>query len=121
MAYILLDELEFYAYHGHFKEEQQVGNKFLMSILINTDIKKAAETDNLSNAVDYVSIYKIAQDEMQKPSKLLETVVMRIVNRLFETFPTIDYVDITLSKVNPPLGGKAKTVSVKWIGNRNDL
>lgn len=121
MAYIELEDMEFYAYHGHFKEEQQVGNKFLMSILVQTDIKKTAETDNLSDAVDYVSIYKIAQDEMQKPSKLLETVVMRIVKRLFDTFPTIEYVDVTLSKVNPPLGGKAKTVSVKWNGSRDDL
>lgn len=121
MAYIELEDMEFYAYHGHFKEEQQVGNKFLMNISIKTDIKKTAQTDNLSHAVDYVSIYKIAQEEMQKPSKLLETVVMRIVTRLFNTYPEIEYVDVSLSKLNPPLGGKAKSVSVKWNGYRNEL
>ncbi len=121
MAYIQLEDLEFYAYHGHFKEEQQIGNKFLMSILIKTDIKKTAETDNLSDAVDYVSIYKIAQEEMQKTSKLLETVIMRIVKRLFTTYPQIEYVDVSLSKLNPPIGGKARSVSVKWNGYRNEL
>ncbi|MCX7863240.1 MAG: dihydroneopterin aldolase [Bacteroidales bacterium] len=121
MAYLQLEDLEFYAYHGHFKEEQQVGNKFLVNILVQTDIEKTAQTDNLNDAVDYVKIYKVVEEEMQKTSKLLETVVMRIVKRLFNDFPNIEYVDVTINKLNPPLGGKAKCFSVKWIGSRNQI
>jgi 7,8-dihydroneopterin aldolase/epimerase/oxygenase len=43
--------MEFYAYHGHFKEEQVVGNKFLVSIAIETDCSKAAESDQFNDAL----------------------------------------------------------------------
>ena len=44
MGLIEIEGMEFYAYHGHFKEEQVVGNKFLVNVSIETDCEKAAKS-----------------------------------------------------------------------------
>jgi dihydroneopterin aldolase len=114
MALIELEEMEFYAYHGHFEEEQVVGNKFLVNISIETDCSKAAESDKFQDALDYVSIYKITKQEMDKKSHLLEHLVGRIIDRIHNEFPQIVHSKVKVSKLNPPMGGKMEKVSVTF-------
>ena len=109
---IELEEMEFYAYHGHFKEEQIVGNKFLVNISIETDCSKAAETDELEDALNYVSIYEITKEEMAVKSYLLENLVGRIINRIHSEFPQIIGSKVKVSKLNPPMGGRMEKVSI---------
>ena len=45
---------------------------------------------------------------MDKPSKLLETVVEKIVNDVLAELPAALTVSLKISKINPPIGGKAK-------------
>ena len=52
------------------------------------------------------------QKEMQEPSALLEHVVMRILDAMYNTFPEIVSLRVKLSKMNPPLGGQTDRVSV---------
>ena len=111
-ALIELEEMEFYAYHGHFEEEQIVGNKFLVNISIETDCSRAAETDNLKDALDYVSIYKITKEEMEIKSHLLEHLTQRIIDRIHEEFPQIIHSRVKVSKLNPPMGGRMQKVSI---------
>ncbi len=109
---IELEEMEFYSYHGHFAEEQIVGNKFLVNIAIETDCTKVAETDNLEDALNYVSIYEITKEEMAVKSHLLEHLVARIINRIHAEFPQIISSKVKVSKLNPPRGGRMEKVSV---------
>ncbi len=121
MASIILNNMEFYAYHGHFKEEQKVGNKFIVDLTVETDIYKAAKTDNLEDALDYTMLYKAIEEIMKNKCYLIETVLMNIVHKLFNDFSDIKHLEITLRKLNPPLGGKVGSVGISWKGNRNDL
>lgn len=109
---IELEEMEFYSYHGHFAEEQIVGNKFLVNIAIETDCTKAAETDNLEDALNYVLIYDITKEEMAIKSHLLEHLVARIIDRIHAEFPQIVSSKVKVSKLNPPMGGRMEKVSV---------
>ena len=77
---IELEEMSFYAYHGCFKEEQVVGNKFTVNISFTTNCKAAAASDHLSDAVNYVQIYNITKHDIAIKSHLLEHVGARIVN-----------------------------------------
>ena len=121
MAKIVLNKLEFYAYHGHFKEEQKVGNKFIVDLTIVTDIRQAAKTDNLEDALDYTQVYNVISETMKQKCYLIETVLMNIVRNLFAKFYQIQHLEISLKKLNPPLGGKVESVGVVWEGGRNDL
>ena len=53
MGLIQIENMEFYSYHGHFKEERIVGNKFLVNLSIETDMKASSASDNLKDAVNY--------------------------------------------------------------------
>ncbi len=112
MGYIEIEGMEFYAYHGHYKEEQIVGNRFLIDLKIETDCSKAAKSDKIEDAVNYQSAYKIIKEEMKKKSNLLENIAVRIINALYEKLENMKSVSIKLSKMNPPMGGKIKKVSI---------
>lgn len=114
MGWIELEGMEFYAYHGHFKEEQAVGNKFLIDLKIKTDLKSAEESDNLKDALDYQKVYYLIREEMmKKKSHLIENIGKRILDRLEEHFKdNAEKYILKLSKVNPPLGGKVQQVSI---------
>jgi len=112
MGTIEIEGMEFYAYHGHFKQEQIVGNKFLVNISIETDCDKAGLSDHLHDALDYQKVYNLIKAEMEKKSFLLEHICNRILDRLYSDFNTIDKATIKVSKINPPMGGQIKKVSV---------
>ena len=112
MGVIKIEGMRFYAFHGHFEAEQIVGNEFLIDIKINTDCTKAAETDNLENALNYQSVYEIIQQQMDIKSKLLENVAKRILDALYLEFSKIEKTKLKISKLNPPMGGEIEKVSV---------
>ena len=100
MGLIQLENMEFYAYHGHYKEEQIVGSKFLITLSMKTDLKKAAKTDNLKDTVNYHKAYQVVKEEMNKKSHLLENIASRILDSLYAAFPEIDSATIKISKIN---------------------
>ncbi len=113
MAVIHIENMEFYAYHGHFKEEQIVGNKFLVDLMLEVDISKPAETDELEDALDYQQAYRIVKNEMEQNSKLLEHLAKRILDALYGQFESkIQQATIKISKLNPRVGGEIQKVSV---------
>lgn len=114
MGLIQIENMEFYAYHGHFKEEQIVGNKFLVSLEIETNMDNAALSDNLIDALNYQRAYEIIKKEMQIKSHLLENIAKRILDALYNEFnDKIIRSEVKISKLNPPVGGKVEKVSIK--------
>jgi dihydroneopterin aldolase len=113
MALILLENMEFFAYHGCFAEEQIIGNRFIVNLTIETDTKEAQGSDNLHHTVNYQAVYNIVKKEMAIKSKLLEHVASRICNEVKKSFPQITRLVVKVSKTNPPLGGKLENVSVQ--------
>jgi len=111
--YIRLKGMKFYAFHGVLPQENLVGANFYVDLKLKTDFTKAAETDELEGTVSYADIHTAVKEEMSIPSKLLEHVCQRIARRLFHDFPTIETIDIRLSKENPPMGACAESIGVE--------
>ncbi len=112
--------MEFYAYHGHFAEEQVVGNQFRVNTCLETDFSQVVKTDELSDAIDYQLVYRIIKEEMDIPSKLLEPLANRIIDRFFKSFPGLIKTSLEIEKMNPPLGGKIESVSIAITKKRKD-
>ena len=112
MGKIILEDMEFYAYHGCFKEERIVGNKFVVNLTIETNMDKPSETDDIKDALNYQSAYKIVKEQMLIKSHLLENIARRILDALYTNFNNIIRASVKVSKMNPPIGGKIKCVSV---------
>jgi len=114
MGQLVLENMEFYAYHGHYEEEQIIGGQFRVDIVIDTDISKAAGSDALNDALDYSMIYDLIRKEMIIPSRLLEHLAKRITDMLYTMSPGIEKITVTVSKLNPPVGGKMEKFSVVY-------
>jgi len=112
MGLIEIEGMEFYSYHGHFAEEQVVGNRFIVDLALITNCTKAAKSDDLTDALNYQSVYLIIKEEMQIKSHLLEHVAGRILSRLYKEYNTIEKAKVKISKMNPPMGGQIEKVSV---------
>jgi dihydroneopterin aldolase len=112
MGLIQIEGMEFYAFHGHYKEEQIVGNRFLVDLTLETDMDKAVESDNLKDAVNYQIAYEIVKRQMEKNSHLLENIAGRIIDAIYAEMEGIKKATVKVSKMNPPVGGKINSVSV---------
>ena len=110
MGKISLEGMEFFAYHGCFKEEQVIGTKFIIDLHVILDSTIAEESDHLKDTVSYVQLYQAVKKEMDKKSHLLEHVSKRIMDSLKSGFPQIRSIELKISKVNPPIGGKVSHV-----------
>lgn len=104
--------MEFYSFHGHFREERIVGNKFIVNLTIETDMKLPAASDNLKDAVNYQRVYEIVKSQMETKSHLLEHIAGRILDAIYSEMTGIEKVTVKVSKMNPPMGGKIGSVSV---------
>jgi dihydroneopterin aldolase len=113
MGTILLEGMEFFAFHGCFKEEQIIGTKFIVDLVVDVDTAVAEGSDSLHDTADYVGLYACVKMEMEQKSHLLEHLARRIVDALQSEFPAINAIELKIAKINPPMGGKMHQVSFK--------
>ena len=102
MASISVLGIRVYAYHGCLPEETKIGSDYEVNVELEYDIKQSSESDDLQYTVDYVSINAIVNKEMAKPSKLLESVVARILDKIIEKHPKISCVEVRVAKKTHP-------------------
>lgn len=103
-GYVYLKGVSFHAFHGVLPQESLVGADYVLDLRVGYPIEQAMESDNVEATLNYAVLYELAQQEMQKPSRLLEHVAGRIVKAIQERFPEVTSIDITLMKKNPPMG-----------------
>jgi dihydroneopterin aldolase len=106
MAAIALEGMRFYAYHGFYKEEQILGNYYVVDLEVEAPIGHAGKSDDLGDTLNYETLYLIVEKEMQKPAKLLETVIDRIIGAVCFQFTHLDSLSVRIKKLNPPLDGQ---------------
>ncbi|HTH55967.1 MAG TPA: dihydroneopterin aldolase [Cyclobacteriaceae bacterium] len=109
---ISLEGLEFHAYHGVYPHERSSGNKFEVDVIVETDIQDSAFRDDLAGTINYEDLYALVKAEMDKPSKLLETVAHSIAGVILKKFSAAKNAEVKISKFNPPIGGVCKKASV---------
>ena len=112
MGMISIEGMEFFSYHGHFKEEQVIGTRFMIDLFIQVDTSRAERSDSLHDTVNYLSVYQTVKQEMEQKSHLLEHVAHSILKAVHARFPDLTDAEVKISKLNPPLGGKIDRVCV---------
>jgi dihydroneopterin aldolase len=115
---VVLEGLEFHAYHGVYPHERSSGNKFELDVAIETTFRDSAFRDDLSGTINYEDVYAVVKEEMEKPTKLLERVGHNIAEKILASFPEALSVQISISKFNPPIGGVCKKASVTLVKRR---
>jgi dihydroneopterin aldolase len=115
---VALEGLEFHAFHGVYPHERESGNWFEVDIAVETDFSAAAREDDITGTVNYEELFRIVREEMEKPSKLLETVAEKIVDNVLREFQEVLQVELKISKLNPPIGGKCKRAAIGIVKKR---
>ena len=109
---IEVNGIKLYAFHGCLPEESKIGGNYIVDLTITTDFTGAATTDELIKTVDYVVVNQIVKEEMSVPSKLIEHVGQRIINRIKQEVKNIDALRVKVTKVCPPINGDVDNVAI---------
>jgi dihydroneopterin aldolase len=120
MVEIYLKNVRCYCFHGCLKEESIIGSEYLVNLWAKGALGKASLTDKIDDAIDYVFLNKVIVEEMSIPSKLLETVAERILNRALNEDNRIQKITVSVSKICPPINGDVESVAVKLSKKREN-
>ena len=112
MHKVLIEKAVFHAKHGLFEEENVIGGKFEVSLSMQTDFDRAAKFDDLHGTINYAAVYDLIKEEVDRPSKLIEHLAQRIIDRIKQEFPQVKGLTVKVSKYNPPITGEVEKVSV---------
>ena len=120
MGIIKLSNIRVFAYHGCLTEEKKIGSHYRVDLEVGGSLLQSAQTDRLSDTVDYVALNQVVKEEMAKSSHLLETVAKRIITRVFDVSELVDSATVSVSKINPPIGGDVESVTIILAESRKN-
>ena len=111
---IKIENLEVFANHGVFPEENRLGQKFLVSVTMYTDTRKAGKTDDLTYSIHYGEVsQKIDRYMKEHTFQLIERVAESLAEELLSTVPLLEKVKVEIKKPWAPVGLPLETVAVK--------
>lgn len=83
MDEIRIKNLEVFAKHGVFPEENVLGQKFVVSAVLYTDTREAGKTDDLTRSIHYGEVSHFIRRFLEEHTwKLLETIAERLAEAL---------------------------------------
>lgn len=111
---IYVTGMEFWGYHGVYPEENKLGQRFRVDVILETDLKQAGKTDELDDTVNYAKVYTVCKEIVEgKPYKLIEAVAENLASELLKEFSTVLYCTVKVVKPDPPIPGHYKSVAVE--------
>lgn len=111
---IYLKNLEFYGYHGFYKEENDLGQKFKVTVEAYCNLNDAKESGSLEDSVNYVEIFKVIKKVFfSKKYKILEELGYDIGKVILEKFSLIDKVIVEVKKPEIPVSVSYDYFSIK--------
>src|SRR3954462_10695610 len=93
---ILLEGMRFYAYHGVNPEEQALGQRFTVDVVLAVDLRRAGRSDELAHTVSYSAVYKVVRGIVEgEPRQLIEAVPEAIAAAILTGFPSAEHAIVT--------------------------
>lgn len=104
MDKIIVKDLEIFCNHGVYKEEKTLGQKFVVSVELNLDLKPAATTGNLDLSVNYGALCHEIQEVMKAESyDLIETAAEKISDFILLKYEAVSSVKVQIKKPWAPI------------------
>ncbi len=116
MAYIRLMNMMFYGYHGVLAAERETGHRYEVDCELEVDISRAARSDHLDDTINYVGIYNIVEEYLERHRyNLVETLAERLRQEIKKQTKA-SRVTIRLRKRIPPVPGNIDYMEVETSG-----
>ncbi|MEE1085568.1 MAG: 2-amino-4-hydroxy-6-hydroxymethyldihydropteridine diphosphokinase [Schaedlerella sp.] len=114
MDKIKIENLEVFANHGVFPEENILGQKFLVSLTMFTDTRKAGKTDELTASIHYGEVSQFITKYMKEHTfQLIERVAESLAEELLLNIEGLEKVLLEIKKPWAPVGLPLESVSVE--------
>ncbi len=103
---ILLEGLRFFGYHGLYPEERTLGQRFLVDVTAELDLRNAGRHDEFEETINYQSLYTQVRSIVEgEPMMLIEAVADRTARSILEHFPPVTAVEVTVRKPEATIRG----------------
>lgn len=114
MDWIHIKDLEVFAKHGVFPEENVLGQKFLVSAALGTSTREAGQKDDLTKSIHYGEVsHFISRFLKEHTFKLLEAAAEKLAEELLLKIDRLESVRLEIKKPWAPIGLPLETVSVE--------
>lgn len=119
MDEIRIVDLETFARHGVFPEENALGQKFLVSVTMYLDLSRACETDAMDDSVDYGAVCQLIDATMRENIYyLIERAAQSVADAVLEQYPAVQKIDVEVKKPWAPIALPLAYASVKITRER---
>ena len=110
---IRIEELEVYAHHGVYPEENEKGQHFYVNATLYTNTRPAGIADDLRLSTNYGEVCQFITEFMQQHTfQLIETVVEWTADEVLQHFPLVQGLDLEIRKPEAPIPLPFGSVSV---------
>ncbi|MGA0597346.1 dihydroneopterin aldolase [Enterovirga sp. CN4-39] len=101
---ILVRDLQVVARHGVLREEATLGQRFVLDITAELDLRRAGRTDDVADTISYADLIRVAVATLtERRFYLLEAAAEAVADDLLSTFPKLDSVALELRKPGAPI------------------
>ncbi|MFC0472912.1 dihydroneopterin aldolase [Halalkalibacter kiskunsagensis] len=119
MDKIYMNQLAFYGYHGVFQEEQKLGQRFIVDLVLHLDLTEAGATDELDATINYGDVYNRVKTIVEgQSSKLIESVAETIASELLTQYDRLQECTVKVIKPDPPIPGHYQSVAIEITRSR---
>ena len=108
-----LRNMHFFARHGLFPAENELGQRFEVDLELRLDLSRAGRSDNPSHTIDYPKAYALVEQVVtQRQFKLVEALAEQIAISLGQAFAPLD-LTVRVRKPHPPLAAHFDGIEVE--------
>ena len=101
---LFIDNLEVFANHGLFEEENRLGQKFIFDIECELNYKKAMFSDEMTDSISYADIAEVVvKTATTNTFNLLERLAGEILKNIFTEFSQIENIKLKINKPGAPI------------------
>ncbi len=119
---IVLSGMIFFGFHGTQPAERELGQRFVVDVGMECDLRPAGSSDDLSRTVDYSAVYRGVRAIVEGPPLgLTETVAERIAATILGTYALVDAVQVRVTKPEVRLDGGVLAGSTIEIMRRREV
>ena len=114
MDQIIVEDLQIYAHHGVYRQENEKGQNFYISAVLDTDTRAAGMADDLGLSTNYGVVCRFLHTFLTEHTyKLIETAAEKASEALLLQFPYVRQVTMEVKKPEAPITVPFGSVSVK--------
>ncbi|MDE6388577.1 MAG: 2-amino-4-hydroxy-6-hydroxymethyldihydropteridine diphosphokinase [Lachnospiraceae bacterium] len=114
MDQIIIENLQVYAHHGVYQEENEKGQNFYINAIMETDTRNAGTLDELDLSTNYGEVCTFLNNYITGHIyKLIETVAEKTAEAVLLRFPLVRRITLEVRKPEAPIILPFESVSVK--------